>query len=886
MQILSLQNLPGANIYSYHPVLRIRLDLGDLKDVPTIDLSCFNEQLIGLLPELKDHHCSRGYAGGFCERLREGTYLAHVFEHVVLELQCRAGEKVNFGKTRATERSGVYEVIVGYRTPPAAVAAAYAAEQLIQAVIDNRPYNTEAALAMIKKAGEAARLGPSTAAIHEAAKRRRIPVSRVGEEDLLVLGYGHKQKKIWATITGQTSVLASDLASDKELTKKILADGGIPVPAGRVVGDAKEAVRAWKRLDCPVAVKPVTGNQGKGVTLNLMSAAAVERAFHIAVGIDKRVIVEEYITGQQYRVCVVNGKMAAAAERIPAYVVGDGLHSVSELVNLVNSDPARGENHEKPLTKIRIDSIAVTVLARQELTPASVPTAGQVVYIRENANLSTGGTAVDVTDCIHPDNVLMAERAASLVGLDIAGVDLVARDITRPITSGCGAVIEVNAAPGIRMHHYPSAGTARDVGARIVDYLFPGDSNGRIPVIAITGTNGKTTVSRMIGHIWQQAGYRVGMTSTEGIYIGGRRVVTGDTTGPASAKTVLLDPTVEVAVLETARGGIQRGGLGFDCCDVGIVTNISEDHFGQDGIEDLDDLIYIKSLIVEMVNAAGFALLNADDPCVTALTGRAEGEVVFFTTEGDNLIVRRHLGIGGKAFFVKDGIIYAASSNVARPVARVCDIPVTLGGLAQHNIQNAVIAAAACCCLKLPISFIRRGLTTFDENPGRLSISPIADFRVCVDYGHNAAGFQALINTVKRLGASRLVGVIGAPGDRRDDAIVNIGRIAGRGFDSIIIKEDGDLRGREAGQTAQLLRQGVVESGFSPDRLSVILSEDAAVYSALAAAQPGDMIVVFYEKYENVMGVINLFRQNRQERKAPDRTADYEQVVVAGTKSL
>jgi len=886
MQILSLQILPGANIFSYHPVARIKLDLGELTNVPTIDLPCFNQRLISLLPGLKEHHCSRGYVGGFCERLQEGTYLAHVFEHVALEFQCRAGEEVNFGKARATGKDGIYEVVIGYRTAPVATAAVYATEQLLQAVIQDQPFNTVAAVATIKQAGEASRLGPSTTAIFEAAKRRGIPVTRVGEEDLLTLGYGHKQRRVWATLTGQTSVLASDLASDKELTKKILADGGIPVPEGMVVEDAAAAVWAWERLDCPVAIKPVSSNQGKGVTLNVTCAAEVERAFHIATGHDRRVIVEEYIAGQQYRVCVVNGKMAAAAERIPAYIVGDGLHTVSELVNLVNSDPARGESHEKPLTKIQIDTVAVTVLARQELTPASVPEAGQVAYIRENANLSTGGTAVDITDFIHPDNVLLAERAAALVGLDIAGVDLVTGDITKPITLGSGAVIEVNAAPGIRMHHYPSAGTPRDVGARIVDYLFPGDNHGRIPIMAITGTNGKTTISRMIGHIWQQAGYNVGMTSTEGIYIGGRRVVAGDTTGPASARMVLVDPTVEVAVLETARGGIQRGGLGFDLCDVGIVTNITDDHFGQDGIEDLDDLIYIKSLVVEMIKPGGVALLNADDPCVTALIPRAEGEVVFFTTEGDNLIVRRHLSIGGRAFFVKDGVIYAASGNIARPVAQVNDIPVTLGGLAQHNIQNAVIAAAACYCLRMPLTFIRRGLTTFDQNPGRLSILPIADFRVCVDYGHNAAGYQALINTVKRLGASRLVGVIAAPGDRRDDTIVNIGRIAGRGFDTIFIKEDGDLRGRKAGQTAELLKQGVLETGFSPDKISVILPEDLAVHSALSAAQHGDMVVVFYEKYENVLGTIDLFRQNKQERILPEQIADYDQVIVAGMKSL
>ncbi|MDR3559914.1 MAG: cyanophycin synthetase [Negativicutes bacterium] len=886
MHILSLHILPGANVYHYQPVLKIRLDLAEFENVASHVLPHFNTRLIGLLPGLKEHHCSRGYAGGFWERLHEGTYLAHVFEHIVLELQCRAGEEVNFGKTRAVGESSVYDVVVGYQTASAAVQAAYAAERLLQAVIHDRPYDTAVAVDAIKQAIDTSRLGPSTAAIYKAAKRRGIPVIRVEQEDLLILGYGRKQRRIWATLTGQTSVLASDLASDKELSKKILSEGGIPVPEGRVVEDEKGAIHVWKLFDCPVAVKPVFGNQGKGVTLNVNSEAEAVRAFHNAAAHDKRVLVEEFVSGRQYRICVVDGKMAAAAERIPAYVIGDGLHTVDELVAMTNSHPDRGVGHEKPLTKIKIDAVAITVLNRQGLTPETIPAVGQVVFVRENANLSTGGTAVDVTDIIHQDNVLLAERAAALVGLDIAGIDLVAREITQPITSENGAVIEVNAAPGIRMHHYPSAGKPRDVAKRIVDYLFPVNHNGRIPVVAITGTNGKTTVSRMIGHIWQQAGYNVGMTSTGGIYIGGRQIVDGDTTGPASARRVLTDPTVEVAVLETARGGIQRGGLGFDLCDVGIVTNITEDHFGQDGIEDLTDLIYIKSLIVEMVRPGGFALLNADDPCVTALLARARGEIVYFTTEADNLIVRRHLGIGGKAFFVKEGVIYVASGNLARPVAQVGDIPVTLGGLAQHNIQNAVIAAAGCYCLKLPLSFIRNGLTTFEQNPGRLNIVSVGDFRVCVDYGHNAAGYQALINTVNRLGAKRLVGVIGAPGDRRDDVIVNIGRVAGQGFDRIYIKEDGDLRGRETGQTAQLLNRGVLETGLSPDKITVILAEDVAVHSALVAAQPGDMIVIFYEKFEKVMDVINSFRQSRQEAGPSNLLPGYDQVVVAGTKSL
>jgi cyanophycin synthetase len=885
MQILSVQALPGANIYSHRPVLRVRLELTEAEDVPTSALGDFAFRLLAALPGLADHGCSRGVPGGFVERLEEGTYLPHVFEHCVLELQCLAGYDVSFGKARQAGRAGVYEVVVAYRVLPAARTAVEETGQFLAALLAGGSYDAAAAAARIRTAGEADSLGPSTAAIAEAAARRGVPVSRVAGEDLLILGYGCRQQRVWATVTGRTGALAVDVAGDKALTKHVLADGGVPVPDGLVVETALDAVRAAEVLGCPVAVKPAGSNQGKGVTLNITDPAAVERAFMIAAAFDKRVLVEEFIPGRQYRLCVVNGKMAAAAERIPAYVMGDGVHSVNELTAIVNRDPLRGEGHERPLTKIKIDPVAVMVLARQGLTPQAVPEAHRVVYIRENANLSTGGTAVDVTDAVHPENVLLAERAATLLGLDVAGVDVVAADIGRPIRESGGVVIEVNAAPGIRMHHYPSAGKARNVAAAIVHYLFPRGDDGRIPIIAITGTNGKTTVSRMIGHIWQAAGYCAGMTTTDGIFIGGRRVMAGDTTGPASARMVLGDPAVEVAVLETARGGMQRSGLGFDACDVSVVTNISEDHFGQDGIEDIEDLVYIKSLLVEVVRPDGYALLNADDPYATALRERGKGEVVYFSTESDNLLIRRHLSVGGKAFFVKDGMIYAASGGLGRAIVRVEDVPVTLGGIALHNVQNAVIAAAACYCLKVPLNCIRRGLSSFDRNPGRLNLMRIGDFVVCVDYGHNPAGYQALINTVKRLGAGRLVGVIAAPGDRRDDVIRNIGRVAGRGFDYLFIKEDHDLRGRAPGETAELLRRGALEAGIAADRITTILAEDAAVRAALEAAVPGDLVVVFYEKYENVLAVIAAFEKNRPER-ATGYSAGYVPEVVVGANSL
>jgi cyanophycin synthetase len=890
VQILLIRILEGPNVYSYHPVLRVTLDTGIYENIASSEMDGFTDRLLSYLPGLGEHGCSRGQPGGFVERLREGTYLAHIFEHVLLELQCMAGYRVSFGKARETGQPGIYDVVTGFRNVEAAYAAAYTAEELLKAVIGNCPFPVSDRIRRIRQAGDEYELGPSTAAVLRAAVRRGIPARRSGKDNLLILGQGCLQRRVWATTTSLTSAVASDIACNKQLTKNILAQGGLPVPSGVVVTDARAAVQAIAAVGKPAVLKPLNGNQGKGVTIGVKTAAEAERAFAIASEYDSSVLVEEFIEGRQYRLCVVNGVMVAAAERIPAYVLGDGIHTVAELVDRVNADPQRGEGHEKPLTQIKIDAVAMLVLAKRRMTPQSVPPDGTVVYLRENANLSTGGTAVDVTDMIHPGNRFLAEQAARLIGLDIAGIDVVCPDISEPIQAGFGAIIEVNAAPGIRMHHYPSAGKARDVAAHIVDYLFPDESDGRIPTIAVTGTNGKTTVTRMIGHIWQQAGYRVGMTTTDGIYIDGRCIRKGDTTGPTSAQTVLSNPEVEVAVLETARGGIVRGGLAFDRCDVGIVTNITEDHLGQDGIEDLEDLAYIKSLVVETVRPGGVALLNADDPYVTALAARVRGEIVYFSTELDNVVIRRHLGIGGRAFFVKNNFIYAAHGNQAKALIRVSDVPISLGGIAHHNIQNAVIAAAACSSLRVPLSSIRRGLASFERNPGRLSLLNVKDFRVCVDYGHNPAGYQAMINTVRRMGASRLIGVIAAPGDRREDVIINIGRIAGSGFDMIYIKEDQDLRGRKPGETAALLRQGVLENGFDSEKILTVLPEGEAVTAALSIAKRDDLVVIFYEDYETVSEAIGKFQENHRDglpvKKAAEEFQDLSRVIVAGMSSV
>lgn len=863
MKLLSTCFIAGPNIYSYRPVIKATIDIGGYEDIASNGMGGFVACLLALMPGLHKHCCSRGYPGGFVERLQEGTYLAHIFEHVALELQALSGEEyaASFGKTRGSGRRGIYQVIFGCKSGQVGLAAAEAACRVLVAALTGQAFDVPEVVGMLKKIGEEGRLGPSTTAIYEAARRRGIPVLRPDyDANFLILGYGHKQQRVWATITGQTSSLAVDLVGDKFLTNTLLRQNAVPVPTGRIVTGLAEAMAAFTAIGAPVVIKPVNGNHGKGVTLNIVTKAEVGRAYRLAAEYDERVLVEEYVAGRQYRLCIVNGKLAAGAERIPAHVVGDGIHTIVELVELVNQDPARGCGHSRPLTCLQVDTAAIMTLARQNLTAGAVPVAGQVVYIRDNANLSTGATAKDVTADIHPETIRLVERAVRLTGLDVAGVDLVMPDIGRPLTAGQGAIIEINAAPGLRMHLYPSSGMSRDVGAAIVEYLFPDRADGRIPIVAVTGTNGKTTVTRLIAHIFRQAGYKTGMTTSSGIYVDQECIAKGDTTGPASTAMILSDPVVEVAVLEVARGGIIRGGLGYDFANVGIITNITEDHIGQDGIEDLEDLAYIKSLVIERVLPEGIALLNADDSRVAALKVRAKSEIIYFSTQADNIIVRRHLGEGGRACFVKNDTIYLAEGKNEQALIKVVDVPLTLQGFAYHNIQNTVIAVAACWSQKIPLRDIRKGVKGFNQNPGRLMLMKIGSFRVCVDYAHNPAGCQALASTLRRLKPRRLTGVIAAPGDRRDDVIISLGRAAGQGFDNIYIKEDSDLRGRQPGETASLLLQGVLEAGMDTAQVTIVLDECEAVNVALQQAAAGDLIAVFYENYDVVTSAISGFK--------------------------
>ncbi|HEX9918111.1 MAG TPA: cyanophycin synthetase, partial [Pyrinomonadaceae bacterium] len=661
MRIDKIRTLSGPNIYNYKPVLLMRLYLDELAETASCDVAGFNERLLARLPGLAEHHCSKGRAGGFVERLETGTYFGHIVEHVALELSDAAGVPVYYGKTLYADEPGCYNVVVAYKAERGMHYLLRVAVELADALVKNEPYPLEEKIEEARRIIARTELGPSTRAIVEAAHRRDIPTFRVNNDSLVQLGYGKNRRFIQAAMTSETGGIAVEIAGDKELTKSMLEQADIPVPRGLVVETADEAIAALSDIGAPVVVKPLDGHQGKGVSLNLTTAIEVCAAFEIARQYGHDVLVEEMYAGRDYRVLVVGGKLVAASERVPCHVVGDGTHTLGELIEIANLDPRRGEGHDNVLTKIKVDQVMLACLLKSGLSLEHVPGAGERVFLRETGNLSTGGTAVDVTDIVHPEVRRLCERAARIVGLDICGLDLVATDIAEPLQPGNG-FIEANAAPGLRMHTAPAHGQPRDVGGAIIDMLYPRDAPARIPIISVTGTNGKTTVTRLIGHILEEMRWSVGMTTTEGIRIGGELVARGDTTGPHSARVVLSDPTVELAVLETARGGIVKRGLGSDWSDISVITNIREDHIGQDGIRDVDDLVHIKSLVAERVREGGTLVLNADDEqCVRliehARVRRTDKQFIYFSLNDNHLLIRKYMDIGGGAFFVRDGRI-------------------------------------------------------------------------------------------------------------------------------------------------------------------------------------------------------------------------------------
>ncbi|MDW7651974.1 MAG: cyanophycin synthetase [Bacillota bacterium] len=857
MNIVDLFFYPGRNIYSHRPVMKMLLDLACRKSVRTDQVPGFSTQLLGMLPGLWNHHCSRRRPGGFVERLREGTYLGHVVEHVFLELQNMAEIGTDYGKTRMNS-DGLVEIICEYRCRDAAKLLAASAVSVVSAALGGNALDLNGVLTEAKKAAANELPGPSTAAILSAARRNSIPVQLLEEgTSLYRLGTGKYQKRIMASISDETGCIATDIACSKPLTKKILAELGLPVPCGEVVRSSRDALVAAHKLGFPVAIKPDNGNQGKGVSLNIMTAVDVKKGFLQASAYSPSVIVEAYLPGRHYRLLVVDRKFVAAAERIPAHVVGDGYLTVEELIAKENRNPLRGEGHENVLTKICIDEITRDVLRKQDVSLTYIPGPEETVWLRDNANLSTGGIARDVTDEIHPRQAEMAVMAVKAVGLDIGGVDMIMQDIALPPEGQEGGIIEVNAAPGLRMHLHPTEGKKRDVAKKIVDMLFPPGTPSRVPLFSVTGTNGKTTTTRMLEYIMRQHGLVTGMCCTDGIYISGNQVQRGDMTGPGGARSVLANPDIEVAVLETARGGIIRRGLGYDRADVAIICNVRPDHLGQDGIETMDDLVHVKSLVAEAVYPSGTVVLNADELHVNDIAGRVWTDIIFISRQGENIRVRRHLGKGGRALFVRRGMILAAIGSRVTPVARVSDFACTFNGRAGHQVENILCALAACWGYGLLPQTAGRYLRNFGatvaDNPGRANLYQTHGVHVLVDYGHNPDGIAKTGELANKLKKGRSICVVGVPGDRCDELVMMAGNAAGRAFDLLIIKEDRDLRGRAEGEVARLLLKGALAAGKEMDNIVVQADEQLAVKKAFSMAKPGDLVVIFYEKLEAVL---------------------------------
>jgi cyanophycin synthetase len=883
LRIVETRILRGPNYWAREPVIRQVVDLGVLEEFPSNKIPGFVDALVGMLPTLEDHACSLGRRGGFITRLREGTWAGHVAEHIALELQNLAGTDVRHGKTRGTGEYGRYNVVFEYREEQVGIEAGRMAVALVNHLVapsdEAFAFDLMAELEKLILLAERLAFGPSTQALLDEAAGRDIPFIRLDRFSLVQLGQGIHQQRIRATMTSRTSSIAVDIASDKKLTNRLLDSAGLPVPRSEVVETEDDAVAAARRLGYPCVIKPLDGNHGRGVALNLRSEEDVRAAWpeSLRQSRSRDVIVESFITGNDYRCLIIGGKLAAVAERVPAHVVGDGERTVRQLVDATNADPRRGIGHEKVLTKIRLDAAAEERLQDQGFAADDVPPDGAFVKLALTGNMSTGGTSIDRTMEAHPDNIEIAETAARVVGLDIAGIDFICPDIATPVRETGGGIVEVNAAPGFRMHTHPTEGEPQYVARPVVDLLFPPGTAARIPILAVTGTNGKTTTVRMIAHILKLMGRRVGMTSTDGIVIDGRLMKRGDMSGPKSAQMVLQNPTVDTAVFEVARGGILREGLGYDRNDVAVVTNVSGDHLGLGGIDTLGQLANVKGVIVEAVPRSGSAVLNADDNHVYRMARHCAGRVVLFSMakqKGEDGFDRvdGHTSRGNAAFCLEDtpqGELMVLKHGPRKmPVLYTHLMPGTFGGRARMNVANALAAAAAAWASGAHLHDIRQGLRTFTTSffqaPGRLNLVEVAGTRVVIDYCHNVDGMRQLSDFVNRMmvdpqtrstgrnasqqRAGRAIGVIGIPGDRRDQDQREYGALAGSAFDEIIIREDKNLRGRQPGETAANVVEGIraarADGKARTIKVDKVLDEPAAVKAALRRAQPGDLVVV------------------------------------------
>jgi cyanophycin synthetase len=890
MRILNRNVYVGPSQYATFPVIRLELDLGALEQWPTARLGGgFIDALVAALPGLAEHGCSYREPGGFIRRMREGegTWLGHVLEHVAIELQNVAGEDVTFGKTRSMsdDRPGVYSVVYEYAQREEGIAAGELALKLLDSLLpaDLRTatgddWNWEDERDGFIRYAQRRALGPSTASLVKAAVDRGIPWLRLNEQSLVQLGHGKYQQRIQATVTGRTPHIAVELASDKEETNKILGSLGLPVPRQELVTSPSEAWRAARRLGGPVVLKPYNGNHGRGITINVTGEDEIRAGFEAAREHSRSVIVETYLAGDDHRLLVVNGELIAATRRTPGHVVGDGRRTVAELVEIVNSDPRRGVGHEKVLTRLKLDREAELMLARMGYTAESVPPAGETVPLRSTANLSTGGTATDVTDIIHPDNRAMAERAVRAIGLDVGGVDFLSTNIAESYKAIGGGICEVNAAPGFRMHIAPSEGTPRDAAGPVIDMLFPPGAPSRVPIAAVTGTNGKTTTARMLAHIAKMAGYTPGLTTTDGVYIDGQRTVEGDMTGPVSARMVLADPQIDLAVLETARGGLVRAGMGVAEVDVGAVINVASDHLGLKGIDTLEQLAEVKRIVVEVAREC--AVLNADDPNVLRMSAYTDARVICYVTMNpSHPLVREHVRAGGRACALEAGVnghmitLYDKGSHI--PLLWTHLIPATLEGRALHNVQNAMVAAAMAFSLGIKLDDIRHGLRTFDttffQAPGRMNVYNEHPFKVVMDYAHNAHAVGVMADLAQRLDASRRIVVVAGPGDRRDEDLREIAKAVAGKFDHYVCRRDDSLRGRDGDEVPRIIAAALRDAGIAGEAISLIPDEQQAIDAALRMGQPGDLVLVFADALTRSWKQIIRFKPDGDMPRAPAR---------------
>lgn len=870
MKILKIQALRGPNLWSVQrkKLIQMRLDLEEMEQFPTNKIEGFRERIEAMFPTMIEHRCSEGVRGGFFSRIERGTWMGHVIEHIALEIQTLAGMETGFGRTRETKTPGIYNVVFSYTEESVGMFAAESSVAIAEALIAGTDYDVEADIQKMREIRERVRLGPSTGSIVDEAVARDIPWIRLGTNSLVQLGYGVNQMRFQATITCKTSNIAVDIACNKEETKRMLDLASIPVASGSICVDEEDLENTIKKIGYPIVIKPLDGNHGKGASINVVTWEDAVAGLEYAKKYSRRVIVEKFITGFDFRVLVIDNKLVAAAKREPAHVIGDGKQTIQQLIDETNRDPRRGYGHENVLTQIDVDRDTLDLLEKLNYTVDSVPKNGEIVYLKSTANLSTGGTSIDVTDMMHPENIFLCERISRVIGLDICGIDIMAENLTQPLKENGGCILEVNAAPGFRMHLAPSEGLPRNVAAPVIDMLYPPGKPSRIPIIAVTGTNGKTTTTRLLAHIVKNNGYKVGFTTSDGIYIQNHMMEKGDTTGPLSAEYILKDPTVEFAVLETARGGILRAGLGFSCCDIAIITNIQEDHLGLADIHTLDDLARVKSVVVRSVKKDGWAILNAEDEQCLKIANELSCNIAYFSMDENNPTVQKFAKEGKIVAVYENGFITIKKGEWKIRVERATHVPLTLGGKAKFMIANALAATLASYLWGFKTEDISLSLQTFipsaAQTPGRMNIFDFKKFKVLIDFAHNPAGYRGVEEYLSTVEASKKIGIIAGVGDRRDEDIRECATIAARMFDHIIIRQEKHLRGRTEDEIIGLIMDGINASGRNVTH-EIITKEVEAIKHAINSAQEGTFITALSDVVTNAIEIVQEYLDKENE---------------------